>query len=173
MRGEPAVHVYSTPTSGSWLEQPPAPLRLDQDRRRDPEEGQPSEHFQHGPLGGFRAVDQRDKLLRGQDAVRLDDEFGDLVPVGGGVERETHRVAAPAEDVEGKARVPQRRELLARGAEGHDHVGAVQGVVDPEHVHDGPFAHPPSGADPGRLLVGVREGEAGAGVAQRRRGRRR
>ena len=67
--------------------------------------------------GEVRAVDERDQLPRGQDAVRLDDELGDLVPVGGGVERETHRVAAPAQDVEGRARVPQRLELLARGAE--------------------------------------------------------
>ena len=86
--------------------------------------------------------------------------LGDLVPVGCVVERETHRVAAPAQDVEGRARVPQRLVLLARGAEGHDHMGPVDGVVDPEDVREGPRAHPPPGAYPSVLLVGVREGEA-------------
>ena len=56
--------------------------------------------------------------------------------------------------------MPQRLKLLARGAEGHDHMGPVDGVVDPEDVHEGPGAHPPSGAYPSFLLVGVREGEA-------------
>jgi len=32
------------------LERPQTPLRVDQDRQRDPQEGQPSEHFKHGPL---------------------------------------------------------------------------------------------------------------------------
>ncbi len=56
--------------------------------------------------------------------------------------------------------MPQRLKLLARGAEGHDHMGPVDGVVDPEDVREGPRAHPPPGADPSVLLVGVREGEA-------------
>jgi transposase len=33
------------------LERPLPPLRLDQDRRPDPQESQPSDHFKHGPLG--------------------------------------------------------------------------------------------------------------------------
>jgi transposase len=31
-----------------------APLRLDQDRRRDPQESEPSDHFKHGPLARAR-----------------------------------------------------------------------------------------------------------------------
>ena len=92
-----------------------------------------------------------------------------LVPVGGVVERETHRVAAPAQDVEGRARVPQRLKLLARGAEGHDHIGAVDGVVDPEDVREGPACAPATGCLPRhapRRRPGGR-GTVGAGAARR------
>ena len=39
------------------LERPLSPLRVDQNRRRNPQKGQPSEHFKHGPLG-YRDINE-------------------------------------------------------------------------------------------------------------------
>ena len=55
----------SAPSSTAGTTAPP--LRLDQDRRRDPQESQPSEHFKHGPLvmchGGRETAGELSQML--------------------------------------------------------------------------------------------------------------
>ncbi len=56
-----AASVSSTPRSGPSyrrMERPLPPLRLDQDRRRDPQESRPKEDFSDGPLAPASRPDQ-------------------------------------------------------------------------------------------------------------------
>ena len=114
-----------------------------------------------------RPVHQRDELLGGQHAVALGEQLGDLVPVGGVLEHHPDHVAAPAGVEERMPGVAEHAQLFAGRPErdegggpvdlGRAGVRRVAAALDGEHVGEGALADPPAGADPGLLLVGVRE----------------
>lgn len=61
------------------LERPRTPVRVDQDRRRDPQEGQPSGHFKHWPL----APKPRVGNVEGNDMTTHRVDWQQIVPIMG------------------------------------------------------------------------------------------
>jgi GNAT superfamily N-acetyltransferase len=117
-----------------------------------------------------RPVDQGGEPLRREDAVALSEKLGDLVPVDAFVEHHAHDVGAPGRFEERVAAGDESVDLVAGRPErdyaervvgpGRAGVGHLVVGFNGEHVGEGPFANPPAGAHPRRLLVGLRQSEA-------------